>query len=295
MNKFRQIAFSILRSLQDRHIYHYAASLSFYSVMAIIPFIFLSLSLFTQMPSFKEYYNLIMNFVAGSLLPAHQEIVGEHLENFLQNSSKLGITGLVAMVITSLMFFSNFEFVVTTLARTKARSFWTRVSVYWTLMTLMPLALASSFYLSHFVQKMLNASAFTKNINFLELLPFLIILAIFSVTYAICINRKVPLWRIFGVGFIASGVWNISKLFFISYVFYNKSYESIYGSLSTLLFFFVWLYVSWIIFLFGLKACVYGLDTALDSQDNPQNPNAQTQIPNPNNAHTKSAKGKKNQ
>lgn len=271
MNKVKQIMVALINSLQDKHIYHYAASLSFYSVLAIIPFIFLSLSIFTQMPSFKEYYNLIMNFVAGSLLPVHQEIVGSHLQSFVENSSKLGMTGLIAMVVTSLMFFSNFEFVVTTLAHTKARSFWMRVSIYWTLMTLMPLALASSFYLSHFIQRALDSSSYTKNINFLEFLPFVIILAIFAVTYAICINRKVPLWRIFGVGFVASGVWNISKLFFISYVFYNKSYESIYGSLSTLLFFFVWMYVSWIIFLFGLKACVYGLD---DISDNTSDNNA---------------------
>ena len=90
-------------------------------------------------------------------------------------------------------------------------------------------------------------------INFFEILPYIIIWAIFGITYGVCINRKLLIKDIFLSSFLASIVWNISKLLFVSYAFYNKNYTSIYGSMSILLFFFLWLYVSWIVFLFGLK------------------------------------------
>ncbi|MCG3717085.1 YihY/virulence factor BrkB family protein, partial [Aliarcobacter butzleri] len=48
---------------------------------------------------------------------------------------------------------------------------------------------------------------------------------------------------------------SISKNLFIYYVIYNKTYTTIYGSLATLLFTFFWIYVSWIIYLYGIKMC----------------------------------------
>jgi len=53
--------------------------------------------------------------------------------------------------------------------------------------------------------------------------------------------------------------WYMAKIGFIFYVMHNKTYLSIYGGLSILLFFFLWIYISWAIFLHGLKFC-YILD-----------------------------------
>ena len=36
---------------------------------------------------------------------------------------------------------------------------------------------------------------------------------------------------------------------------YNQTYSTLYGSMATLLFTFLWIYVSWIIFLYGVKLC----------------------------------------
>ncbi|WWW12312.1 YhjD/YihY/BrkB family envelope integrity protein [Arcobacter cryaerophilus gv. pseudocryaerophilus] len=48
---------------------------------------------------------------------------------------------------------------------------------------------------------------------------------------------------------------SITKNLFIYYVVYNKTYTTIYGSLSTLLFSILWIYISWIIYLYGIKIC----------------------------------------
>ncbi|RUM45870.1 MAG: hypothetical protein DSY46_01585 [Hydrogenimonas sp.] len=47
----------------------------------------------------------------------------------------------------------------------------------------------------------------------------------------------------------------IGKNIFIYYTVHNKTYTTIYGSFSTLLFFMLWIYISWIIFLYGQKLC----------------------------------------
>ncbi|ANE35953.1 virulence factor, BrkB family protein [Campylobacter iguaniorum] len=240
---------------QDKDLLHFAASLSFHTMLSIIPILLISLSIFTQMPSFSGYYTKIKEFIFSNLLPSHQESITNYIDQFLSNSSSLGIMGFVAIIFTSIMFFSDFEYVVSKITGAKSRGFWRSLSNYWTLITLMPLGLAMSFYLSNLIQNTLNQSEYTSEINFLAIFPYLIIWAIFAITYLIIINREISLKTVLISSFISSLAWSISKWFFVQYAFYNKTYASIYGSFSILLFFFVWIYLSWIIFLYGVKLC----------------------------------------
>ena len=249
--KIKKYAAQVISTINDKSLYHYAASLSFHSVLALIPFLFISLSLFFQLPSFKEHSLAIQNFIASLLLPTNAEQFSSYLESFLSNSSHLGLMGVIAMIFTAVMFFTDFEYVITRLSASQPRSFFMRLSIFWTLLTLMPLGLAFSLWLSTFLNDFIKQLDI--GINFFEILPYIIIWAIFGITYGVCINRKLLIKDIFLSSFLASIGWNISKLLFVSYAFYNKNYTSIYGSMSILLFFFLWLYVSWIVFLFGLK------------------------------------------
>ena len=42
---------------------------------------------------------------------------------------------------------------------------------------------------------------------------------------------------------------------FIYYTLHARTYTTVYGSFSVLLFFMLWVYISWIIFLYGQKLC----------------------------------------
>ena len=238
---------NLLAALKDKELFHYAASLSFHTILSIIPILLISFSIFTKLPSFEDYCAKIQDFVFSALLPSNQEIISNYLQNFLQNSGNLGMVGFVAMIFTSAMFFSDYEYVVLKVTRaSKARGFWSALSSYWTLITLAPLGLAGSFYLSSLVQEMLNSTKFTSWINFLSIVPYLI-----------SVNDEIKFKSAFFSSFAASLVWYLGKSAFVYYVLYNKTYLSVYGSFSAVLFFFVWIYISWIIFLYGLKFCAY--------------------------------------
>lgn len=45
----------------------------------------------------------------------------------------------------------------------------------------------------------------------------------------------------------------IIKSFFIYYVLYNTTYANIYGGFSVILFFFLWIYVNWVVYLYGIR------------------------------------------
>ncbi len=241
--------------LYDPDITMYAASLSFHTIFSVIPLLLVSFSIFIRLPSFERYYERIKSFIFSNLIPAQQEQIASYIDTFLQNSSKLGIIGFVFVLFASIMFFQNYEYIVNKIFKTRPRSFWDSISTYWTLMTLAPIGLALSFYLSTKVQTLLDSYHYTSWIDFLSLFPYLIIWIIFFITYKISstawINPKAALLS----AFIASFIWDISKNLFVYYVVYSKTYSTIYGSFSAILFFFLWIYISWIIYLYGLKLC----------------------------------------
>lgn len=260
--KFKNYIFEI----HDEELFQYASSLSFHTMLSLLPILMLSLSIFTKLPSFEEYYKKIKQFIFSSLLPSHQETISSYLEQFIQNSVSISVVGIVAILFTSIMFFVDYEYIIKKITKSEKRGFWRGLSSYWTLITLTPIGLGLSFYLSSEVQNLLDQTKYTSQINVLQFLPYLIIWGIFTITYTVSINRDISTKNLLLSSFIASFVWSISKIIFIEYALYNKTYLSIYGSFSTLLFFFLWVYISWIIFLYGVKICYL-----LDEQDDNKN------------------------
>jgi membrane protein len=91
------------------------------------------------------------------------------------------------------------------------------------------------------------------------LLPFLIVWGLFYLTYQVSPKDQIKPAAAAISSFIASLVWYLAKSGFLWYAEHNHTYAGIYGGLSTLLFFFLWIYISWAIFLHGLRLC-YLLD-----------------------------------
>lgn len=248
-------AWEITKSINDKQLMHSAASLSYHTILSIIPILLISLSIFTKLPSFENYYIKIKTFIFSSLLPSHQEAFTSYIEKFLENTVSMGVFGFVVVLFTSMLFFSEYEYVINKILKANSRSFWQSLSAYWTLITLAPLGLGVSFYASNSLQNMLNSYTYTSWINFLAILPYLIVWGLFFAIYMISSNVDLKARNVALASFIASLVWYTCKTLFVYYVVYNKTYLSIYGSFSIAIFFLVWIYISWIIFLYGVKLC----------------------------------------
>ncbi|MCW1360657.1 YihY/virulence factor BrkB family protein [Campylobacter sp. US33a] len=255
---------TFLLAFRDKEILNYSAALSFYTILSLIPILFVCFSAFTQIPSFDGYYDKVKQLIFTFLIPAQQDMVAGYLDTFLKNSVNLGIVGLIAMAFTSLAFFSGYDFVVNKITKSEPRTLWQSVSSYWTLLTLVPLGLGLSFYISAYIQKTLDD--WQIGFNIFEFLPYIIIWALFFISYSSSI-AKGDLKILLISTFFSSMVWYISKNLFVYYIVYNKTYTNVYGSFSTILFFFIWIYISWVIYLFGLKTYHY-LNQNLEQKQN---------------------------
>jgi len=239
----------------DKDLTLFAASLSFYTIFTIIPLLLIVMTLLTSLPNFSEYYLEIKNFIFSNLMPMNSEIVMNQINGFVENASKLGTIGVLAILLSSILFFENLEYIANKIFHAKGRNFVQSFFVYIIFLVFAPLAMGASFYISGYVANMLVSHSVTSSLDILPFVPYAIIWALFFLIFQIVPNVKVNV-RASGISsFIIAVIFTLSKHLFIYYVFLNSSYTTIYGSFAILVFLFLWIYVSWIIFVYGLKLC----------------------------------------
>lgn len=248
--------------LFDQEITVYASSLSFYTIFTVVPLLIISLSLIANVPVFEEQYAKIQIFIFDNIMPIQTPVIAGYLESFFQNSVKLGVIGFITMIVSSLLFFQNFEHIVGKIFKTSKRGVWDAITTYWTLISLTPIILITSMSLKAYLETHVSGFA----LNALSIFPFLLLWGIFFLIYKIAVNAEVSTKAAALSSFIVALVWGLAKNSFVHYVFYNKTYTTMYGSFSALIFFFLWIYVSWIIVIYGMKLC-YLINRATQRSD----------------------------
>jgi len=244
-----------LTSFIDKDLTFYAASLSFYTIFTLIPLLLIVLTLFTSMPNFADNYEKLQEFIFSNIMPVNSEAVMGHINGFLQNSIEMSMISFVAVIISSLLFFQNFEYIANKIFHVKKRGIWESVTTFWTLLTLTPIGLGASFYITGYVANLMANNEYIPSINILPYIPYLIIWALFFLIFQISANTKIHAKASLISSFVTAIVFSIAKNGFIYYVFYNKSYATMYGSFSIVMILFLWIYASWIVFIYGLKLC----------------------------------------
>jgi len=243
------------KDLFDDRLGHYASSLSWSTLFSIIPLLVIFLSIFTKMPLFDDMYEKVEKLIFSNLMPTDSKVIMEHINTFMQNSDQLGYVGAFYVTFAAIMFFKNYDYIVNDIFSVPTRTIWQAVKTYTLLVIILPILMALSFFLSSFIQGYLDKTSITSIIHLYSFLPYFIVWMIFYVAYQLSANIRIEVSAAMISSFIASLIWYLSKSAFVFYVVHNKTYASIYGSISTLLFFFLWIYISWAIFIHGLKFC----------------------------------------
>jgi membrane protein len=245
----------LLEGFVDKELTLFAASLSFYTIFTIIPLLMIVMALITTLPSFNEHYESIKTFIFSNLMPVNSQALMGYIDGFLQNSVKMGVISFASVIVASLLFFQNFEHIVNRIFHAQKRTVWESITTYWTLITLTPIALGVSFYISTQLALIVDESVLSGWINVIKIFPYIIVWALFFLIYQTTVNLKIEPKASLIASFVTSTIFSIAKATFIYYVIYNKTYTTIYGSFAIAIFLFLWIYLSWIIFIYGMKLC----------------------------------------
>lgn len=230
---------------------YFSAGLSFYTIFSIIPMLWVMFFFISQFEAFSGYYLGIKDFLVVNLIPTHTEAVSVYLDSFLENSKKMGFWGFVYIFLASILFYNNYQYVVNKIFHIPNTSFLHALETYLILAILMPLTLGGSFFLSDFLHRVTGDAA--EGAGLFTLISYLMIWLLFLVVFKVSPNMKINIRIALKTSFVISVIWQIAKMGFVHYVFANQTYASLYGSFSALLFFLLWIYLSWFLLLHGLR------------------------------------------
>ncbi len=224
---------------------YYAASLSFFTIFSILPIIALVISVISNLPQFENYVEIFVQYIFEMINPTHSKQFVTQIMGFISNSNKLGYLGTIYMLFVFTMFFKDYEYIVNKIHEAKRKSIYASFFFYLSMMITMPIIFA--IYI-------LTLSIFD-NTLFDFLITFLYAWLIFFFLFKFTVNKTIDNKAAFISSLVTLIALSITKNLFVYYVIYNKTYTTLYGSLATLLFFFLWIYISWIIYLYGVKLC----------------------------------------
>ena len=136
-----------------------AGSLTFTTVLALVPLAVVALSLFTAFPSFERLRLALQEWLAGNLIPAGiAQSVLENLTVFAGKASQLGAAGLAVLVFTSLSLMLTIDHALGGIWRVpRPRPLGQRLLVYWAALTLGPLLLGASLAITSYVMSQSGA------------------------------------------------------------------------------------------------------------------------------------------
>ena len=249
----RELAIIYKFLTHEEEILYFSASLSFYTIFAILPFLLIVLSIISSLPSFQNKIADLKNLIISNIVPTNTEIITQILDSLMKNASQMGMVGFISIIVTSLLFFRNYEFITSRMFNSKPRGFLDSLKVYWVMITFFPVMLALMFYLSNELKDFFffhkQTFSFTWLLSwFLACISFL---ALFLISANKTLNKKILLIS----SFSSASIWCLLKWVFFYYVSYNTTYPDLYGSISVLLFFMLWVYISWAVLLVGMRVC----------------------------------------
>lgn len=259
MSKSKIIRFAANHAA-NKKVTQVASSLTFTTVLAIVPLLAVILSLFTAFPLFNDFRVALEEFLTSSLMPPSvSENVMEYLNQFASKASRLTAFGSLALIVTSIMLLRTIDQAFNNIWEVeRQRPMRNRILVYWAIISLGPILMGASLWASSMLAKhsISYVKALPVGVNLLlTIIPLVVTTLGFAALFLFVPNCKVK-WKDALIGGFATALaLSIMRNGFAMYLAKFPSYTLIYGAFATLPIFLLWLYLSWIMVLTGATIC----------------------------------------
>lgn len=244
----------LLRRFNEVGVPQVSASLTFTTLLALVPIFTVALVVVSAFPMFGDISASVVLFIQSMLVPSGADTVFGYLETFKEKASNLTVIGIIFLGITSLMLIQTIDQTFNRIWRVKSRRpMWLQFLVYWALLTFGPLALGIS----------LTAWGLLINYSRIGEMPHVLaqLFGIFSsvvlntvmlwLLYRLVPNRYVPAKHALIGAAVTAVLLETARRGFAYYIGNFNSYELIYGAFAVIPVFLMWLNLLWMILLTG--------------------------------------------
>jgi membrane protein len=253
---FAQFCVDLARRFFDDRLTQTAGSLTYTTLLALVPLLTVVLSVSTALPVFDRLVEGLQDFVLNNFLPdtGGADMIAEQLNMFVERAAQLTAIGLGILGVTAVMLMLTIDDVLNRIFRVaQTRPLAQRLATYFFVLVLGPVLIGASVSLSSYlvVEGFGAFELYWLADAALRLLPFVLTCTALTVLYILVPNRKVNAAHAVAGAFFAGIVFEVAKRGFALYVSRFPTYTMVYGAFATMLVFLVWLYLSWVIVLAG--------------------------------------------
>lgn len=251
LKRGRRLAGHVWTHFQEDRCLEEAASLSYTSLLAMVPLLAVVFGIVSVFPVFDQWSSNLQAFIFRNFLPESGEQIAPYIDTFLESVSRLALPGTITLILTALLLMVRIEVAFNRIWRVdRSRPLTNRIVMYWATLTLVPLLIAATVALS--AQRVFGATGFLGELP--AWMPsagtFLLTWLLFTLFFVLVPNRSVRIRHALAGAFLTTVLFNLARAGFIAYVS-NASYNVIYGALATVPLFLFWLYLVWIVILLG--------------------------------------------
>ena len=246
----------VYRRFKEERCFQLCGSLTFTTLLALVPLITIMLTVVTAFPVFNDIVATLRSFATVNLVPeASSNLISVYVQQFSDNAARLTALGIVLLAVTSIMLMLTIDRAFNTIWRVKRpRPLIQRVLIYWSVLTIGPLLVGGSLSLTSWLvtQSMgLGKQAPELTIAVLKLVPLMLTSVAFGFLYRTVPNRQVTVLDAAVGGIIAAFAFEAMKIGFGHFVARIATYKLVYGTFASLPIFLMWIYLSWVVVVFA--------------------------------------------
>ncbi|MHB1678419.1 MAG: YihY family inner membrane protein [Sulfuriferula sp.] len=256
MSRLFHFLFLVYRRFNADNSGQTAASLTYTSLLAIVPLITIGLTIISVFPEFKGISETLKTFLLQNMVPeTASKVITVYMIQFSENAGKLTAIGIAVLAVTALLLMQTIEHALNGIWHVRyQRTLMQRFLIYWVLLTLGPLLIGAGLYATSYLAGLafgLGREVHGLKLFVLNFAPILLTITAMSLLYFVVPNRYVPASHAWTGGVVAGLLFEAMKLLFSNYISHFPSYTMIYGAFATLPLFLLWIYLSWITVLIG--------------------------------------------
>lgn len=248
----------VFRRWQEDRCPQVAGSLTFTTLLALVPLFAVVAALLSALPYFEDVMVQVKIFLLMNLVP---EIAGKiitvHMTQFAEAAGRLTSVSLAALFVMAVAMLYTVDRALNAIWRVdRYRPLWLSVAGYTALLALGPVLMGLSLSATTWiVTASLDRIAMPSEAQALALraVPVSVSAAAFFLVYRIFPNRHVPARHALAGGVLAAAVFEVMKSVFAAYIRAVPTYHLVYGAFASVPIFLLWLYLSWLVVLFGAE------------------------------------------
>ncbi|OGP59483.1 MAG: hypothetical protein A2V65_09530, partial [Deltaproteobacteria bacterium RBG_13_49_15] len=233
-----------------------ASSLTLTTLLSLVPLMAVALAIFSAFPDFTQLITEIQDFLFRNFVPAAGEVVQKYIQDFVSQAQRLKAFGIVFLIITALLMMATIDNALNTIWRVKVKRQWVRIFLlYWAILTLGPILVGFSVGLTSYFVSLPVISDAAEQVGSLiaTALPFFLTAIALTMAYVSIPNCKVRIGHALFGGIIAALLFELAKRGFALYITTVPTYKLVFGTFATIPIFLVWVYLSWLVVLFGAE------------------------------------------